>query len=230
MRTIFITGSNRGIGLGLAQSYLQAGNKVIAAARNPEGARDLWELERDYGNRLQVVTCDVSDEKSIESLKGQLNGVQAIDVLINNAGVYLDGNKGLSELTSEIVQKSFQVNVTGPLLVTRVLLPLLQKAKQPVVGNVSSMMGSITDNKSGGSYAYRMSKTALNMFTKCLAQEDKRLIAVTLHPGWVQTQMGGPNALITVEESVSGLFKLLESLKPQDSGKFYDFRGQEKPW
>lgn len=230
MRTYFITGSNRGIGLGLTKCLLQAGHKVIAACRNPDGARDLWELESDYEGRLTLVSLDVANAHDVESLPERLPKDAVIDVLINCAGVSEDGMKGLKNLNMAAVEKTMRVNTYGPMIVTRVLLPYLEKSKHPMIVNISSLMGSIADNRFGSHYGYRMSKTALNMFTKNLSIEFPQWISVAMHPGWVQTDMGGPNATTSVHDSVSGIFNVINHLKPSHNGAFLNFEGKQLPW
>ncbi len=230
MQTYFITGSNRGIGLGLTKQCLQAGHKVIAACRNPDGARELWELEADYDNRLILVNLDVANAHDVETLPERLPKDAVIDVLINCAGVMGEGAKGLKALNMANVEKTMRVNLYGPMLVTRALLPYLEKSKHPVIVNVTSLMGSITDNGFGTHYGYRMSKTALNMFTKNLSIEFPKWITISMHPGWVQTDMGGPNATTTVHDSVNGIFNVITHLKPEDSGSFVNFEGKRLLW
>jgi NAD(P)-dependent dehydrogenase (short-subunit alcohol dehydrogenase family) len=110
------------------------------------------------------------------------------------------------------------------------LMPLLRKSKKPIVANMSSMMGSIADNSSGGYYSYRISKTALNMFTKTLSIEQRQWVVVSLHPGWVKTAMGGAEAPLSPQESGQKLFKLIMDLQLEQSGRFYDYSGRELPW
>lgn len=230
MQTIFITGANRGIGLGLTKRFLQAGQKVIAACRNPDGARDLWELETDYKGRLILLGLDVANSKDVESLPRQIPNDTVIDVLINCAGVLMDGTKGLRELSMQDVEKTFQVNVYGPMRVTRALIPYLEKSAHPEIVNITSQMGSIADNGFGTHYGYRMSKTALNMFTKNLAIEFPKWTSIAVHPGWVQTEMGGPNAKVSVNDSVDGIYRIITHAKPAYNGAFLSYQGETLPW
>ncbi|MGE0172217.1 MAG: SDR family oxidoreductase [Oligoflexales bacterium] len=230
MKTLLVTGANRGIGLGLVNQALKTGYNVFATCRNPDGARDLWELEHTYKDRLQILPLDVSDSTSVKNLKDRMPTNLAIDLLVNNAGIYQGGHKPLTEVNLADVEAMLNVNTIAPMRVTQALLPFLERAPNPVVANMSSKMGSIADNTSGASYGYRMSKTALNMFTKSLSIDFPKITAVVLHPGWVKTRMGGDGAPTSVWDSSEGLWKVLQSLKPKDTGKFIDFQGELIPW
>lgn len=229
-RTVLITGSNRGIGLGLTGYFLKKGDTVIATARDPQRADKLETWRKQFPQTLKVVTLDVSDTTSIENLPAALKGISQIDILINNAGVYLDDDQSFEELSFEMVERTWETNTLGPMRITRALLPLLKKATAPKVVGITSQMGSIADNHSGGYYAYRISKAALNMFHKSLALDFPAFQCVVLHPGWVQTDMGGAHAAVTVEDSVAGLARVIEGLQPSDTGRFLNFRGNEVPW
>lgn len=227
-KTALITGANRGIGLGLTEQLLSKGWEVIATARNPDGSRELWETERDYGKRCQIEELDVTSDADLKRLAAKLKG-RPIDLLINNAGV-MPERDGFEKVSADAMLKGFTVNVLGPLKVTQALLPNLKAGTHPVVGTVTSKMGSIADNSSGGYYAYRVSKAAVNMVNKSFAVDFPEIISVVLHPGWVKTAMGGDQAPTSVEESTQGMLQVLLGAKPEDSGKFFDFRGKEIPW
>ncbi|MBX7148816.1 SDR family oxidoreductase [bacterium] len=224
MSTYFISGINKGIGLALAAKLLSQGHRVLGTYRTLSPA--LSELKKNHAT-LSIFKMDVNDETSIEKVKKE---IQVIDVLINNAGVLTEYNVGLEELSLAEVQKTFEVNVLGTMRVTRAFLPLLQRSGHPKIITISSKVGSIADNTSGFAYGYRMSKTALNMFNKSLSIEFSKITCVVLHPGWVQTDMGGMNAPTTPQESASGLAQVIESLSLRDTGKFFDFRGETIPW
>ena len=228
-KNILITGANRGIGLGLANKFLAHGHHVIATARNPDGARDLWDLEHAYPGSFRILELDVTNTSGLQHLKAATAG-QVVDILINNAGYLSNPGSGFVGLTPDELHKSFAINATGPILVTQSLLTNLQAAAQPIVVAISSKMGSIADYCSGGYYAYRMSKAALNMFVRSFAGDYPDITAVTLHPGWVKTEMGGAAAPTTVEESASGLFEVITKLNPVDSGRFIDFLGASVDW
>lgn len=229
MATWLITGAARGIGLGICKELLARGETVIGACRNPDGARDLWELASDFKDRYRTVQLDVSDQASIQRLAKDLSA-ETIDILVNNAGVLYDAESGFKTLNFAELTKSFEVNTFGPMYVTRALLPQLERAKLPKVVHITSKMGSIADNRSGGHYAYRMSKTALNMFHSCFAAEFPKIVSLVLHPGWVQTQMGGEQAPVQVIDSAEGLVNVIQRAGANDSGSFMDYQGVRIPW
>lgn len=228
-KTLFITGANRGIGLGLTRAFLAKGHTVHAAARNPDGARDLWELESDFGPRCRIHQLDVAREGDLQKVASELKNTP-IDILINNAGIYAEAQVSFDKVTADSLHKAFAVNSIAPLLVTQKLLPSLKASPEPVVATITSKMGSIADNTSGGAYAYRMSKAAVNMFNKSFAADHPGVTAVVLHPGWVKTDMGGKQAPTEITESAEGLMKVILKLTTKDSGKFFDFSGQSLPW
>lgn len=229
MATWMITGANRGIGLELCKVLLARGETVIAASRNPDGARDLWELASDFKGLFRSVKLDVGNAKSVEECARELaNGT--IDVLVNNAGVLNGAGDGLATLRFEEVVKSFEINTYGAMRVARAFLPMLNQSSEPKMVSITSRMGSIADNTSGGYYAYRMSKSALNMFHKCFAIEFPKIASAVLHPGWVQTEMGGSGAPVTPHDSASGLIKVIDGLTTQKNASFIDFKGESIPW
>jgi NAD(P)-dependent dehydrogenase (short-subunit alcohol dehydrogenase family) len=217
-----ITGANRGIGLELARQLVAAGHSVVATARKPSG------LESKLKGNSLIYPLDVGSPESIGELAGRLDG--PIDVLINNAGVIGDGDTGFETASPEKIMESFTVNALGAFRVTQALLKHLERGTKPKVVNITSQMGSIADNKSGGYYGYRMSKAALNMFTKSLAVDFPKWTVLCLHPGWVQTDMGGREAPVSPEDSARGLIKVIEKAGTSESGRFFNFRGEELPW
>lgn len=227
MKTFLITGASRGIGLTLAQKALASGHRVYCACRNPDGARTLWEMEQDY-QHAHMVKLDVQDD--VETIRACLPLDVAIDFLVNNAGVLEEFGPGLADFDLELLERSFQVNTFGPIKVTRAFLPNLALSARPVVAHMTSRLGSLSDNTSGGAYGYRMSKAALNMFHVNFAHEYKSMISIALHPGWVKTRMGGDQAQTDVWQSVEGLYRVLMDLKPEHSGSFVDFNGQPISW
>lgn len=226
---IVITGANRGIGLGLVEKFIGKGHTVWACCRNPHGARELWEMERDYGDRLRTTELDVTSEREITALKENFFETP-VDLLINNAGVFPETSTSLAEMTAENMTKAFSVNTLGPALVSQALLKSLMMTAEPKVVNITSKMGSLADNTSGAYYAYRVSKCGLNMFNKSFAIDCPKVTSVVVHPGWVQTDMGGKSAPTTIEQSVDGIFNLIMELSIKDSGKFLDYLGKEIPW
>ena len=227
--TWLVTGASRGIGLEMVKELLTQGHQVIAACRNPDGARDLWEIQSDYKSRFRYLKLDVSSADSVAEFGAALKN-ETIDVLVNNAGVLKGAGESLENLDFDSVTKSFQVNTMGPVRVTQILMPCLQRAKSPRVINITSLMGSIADNGSGGYYGYRMSKAALNMFGACLSKEVAKITTLQIHPGWVKTDMGGLKAPTERRDSVLGMIAVIKGATIKDSGRFLDFRGKELPW
>jgi len=200
------------------------GHQVIGTARKPEQAMEL----KETGAR--VVQLDVTDSNSIRAMAEQLKG-QRIDLLINNAGMLGHNAQSFAETDFDQVIATFDVNSLGPMRVTQALLPNILAGSGKTVIQISSTMGSIANN-SGGYYGYRASKAALNMLNSSLALElaDRGITSVVIHPGWVQTRLGGENAAITVEDSVTGMMQVIAKLGPEDSGRFLDYQGEELPW
>ncbi|MBY5992760.1 SDR family oxidoreductase [Ferrimonas balearica] len=228
-QTILITGANRGIGLEFVRQYLGSGARIIACCREPDRADALMALAEAHPSELDLVALDLAKPSQLTGLKAYLGDLK-LDLLISNAGVY--GPKGvpLSALDGEDFAPVMAVNVLAPLLLVQNLTDNLAKGAK--VALLSSKMGSITDNGSGGSYLYRASKSALNAIGRSLSIDLAELgISVALlHPGWVQTDMGGPNALITPQTSVMGMRHLLAQLDLTGSGRFYNYDGTEIPW
>ncbi|RKH57733.1 SDR family oxidoreductase [Corallococcus llansteffanensis] len=226
---LVITGANRGIGLELTRQSLARGNTVHAGARDAAQARELTGLAGASGGRLHVHALDVASDESVRAFAAALTG--PVDLLINNAGLRTrrDDIEGVS---LEDALQMLQVNALGTLRVTRALLPRLRETRGAKIASLSSGLGSIADNTSGGSYGYRMSKAALNMAMRSLAQDlrGEGLIAVAISPGWVQTDMGGSSAPTQVSESAAGLLAVLDRLTLPDSGSFFDFRGERIAW
>ena len=225
MSHILITGANRGIGLEFTRQYLSRGERVIACCRNPAQAS---ELQRLACSDLEILSLDVSDEASIACLPGQLGG-RKITVFINNAGVY-GSKQALDQIDPSEWVEVFRVNTMAPLLLTRELLPHMDAGAR--LAFLSSKMGSIADNTSGSTYVYRSSKTALNQVVRSLSHDLHGLgmRVVALHPGWVRTDMGGPNALIDVNTSVNGLISVIDNLDESTSGHFVNYDGVDIPW
>lgn len=221
---VVVTGANRGIGLEFVRQYLARGDEVVATCRAPAEATALAALTRPWA-------CDVSDDARVAAF-ARAHGDAPVDLLVNNAGVGGEWTS-LDAMSMASALAAYSVNALGPLRVTRALLPNLLRARAPRVANVSSGMGSIGDNGSGGAYAYRMSKAALNMASRSLAVDlrPQGVISVVINPGWVQTDMGGTNAPVPVAESVAAMIARFDSLTAEDSGRFLDWRRPEGfPW
>ena len=229
---VLITGSNRGIGLGLARAYISKGAHVIATCRTPENVKELESLRRSHGDRLKILQLDVTKKKQLVSLDEEL-GDRKIDILYLNAGV-TGGRRAVpfGDLMSQEWSEVLLVNSIAPILVAQRMLPRIRRSGSKTIAILTSQMGSIGNNTSGGSYIYRSSKAALNAGAKSMALDlkDIGVKVILLHPGWVQTDMGGPNAEITVEQSVAGMVTLIERLGIDESGSFFNYRGEILPW
>ena len=225
MRTV-VTGANRGIGLELARQLLARGDQVEAGAREPSSAESLLQLASTSDGRLRVHALDVAVDESVRAFAREV-GTLPLQLLINNAGTMGQRGAPLADLDTDSVVHTFSVNAVGPLRVTQALFPALRAGKAKVV-NISSTMGSIADNRSGGSMDYRLSKAALNMLSRNLAHElaPDGITVISLHPGWVQTDMGGASAPLAVNASVRALLKVIDRLRPEDSGGFFNQRGE----
>lgn len=224
-----ITGAGRGIGLELVKQLLSGSEQVTAVARNVAKSEALQALLREYPARLRVLEADVTEEMDLDRAVKVLEG-QPVDFLVNNAGVYMDQANSLKDLDFKMVERTFSINAIGPMRVTKCFLPLLAKVSSPVIVNITSLMGSISDNGSGGSYSYRMSKAALNMFTKSLAIELPNAVVLSLHPGWVKTDMGGDRAPVSTSDSAAGLLKVIRKASTKESGQFFSYRGDTLSW
>ena len=228
--SILITGTNRGIGLEFVKHYLKNNEKVIATCRNRNSAKDLLELENTTSN-LSLVELDVSKPNSIDEFTSKIAN-QPIDTFINNAGVFGPRNIEFGNFNAKEWLDVFNINTIAPLLITQKVLKNLRLGKNKKLAFISSKVGSIEDNTGGGMYIYRTSKTALNQVIKSLSIDlkEENFIAVALHPGWVQTDMGGPNALIDTKTSVKGMAEVIDNLASKNSGKFYNYDGSPIPW
>ena len=220
MTKVVITGANRGIGLALVQTYLAQGCDVVAVCRKASTAL--------ANSSAQVIEgIDVTDEQSLQQLASALEGT-AIDILINNAGIL--SSETLNNMDFASIARQFEVNAMAPLRVTDAVLPCLQSGSK--VALITSRMGSIADNGSGGYYGYRMSKAALNAAGTSLAIDLKpRSVAVAiLHPGFVQTDMVGGAGDISAKEAASRLAARIEELNMANSGSFWHSNGELLPW
>ncbi|MGI9272620.1 MAG: SDR family oxidoreductase [Woeseiaceae bacterium] len=222
--TVLITGANRGIGLELARQYEADGWQVIGTARKPDAATELHALD------VQIVQLDVTEQESVDRMAASLSD-QPIDVLINNAGI-LPMVRSISAIDFDQFNYIMAVNAVGPIRVTQALLPNLRAGHSKKIINTTSVLGSIGGNSSGGFYGYRESKAALNMFTRSLAAElgSEGFTCIVMHPGWVRTDMGGPNAPTLVHESAQGIRSVIENIEPSDNGSFWTHEGEILPW
>ena len=231
MPTVLVTGANRGLGLEFCRQYLASGWTVLACCRSPAAASDLQGLAAGKG-RLSIHKLDVADFTTADVLAGSLEG-SAIDLLINNAGVYGDTrDRPFGRLDYARWTEVLRINTLAPVKLSEVLLPNLKAGQLKLVVAISSLMGSIADNGSGGSPLYRSSKAALNAAMKSLSIDLKvsGIGVLILHPGWVKTDMGGSEAPTLPPESVAGMRRIIDGYAPAQSGQFLDFRGRELPW
>jgi NAD(P)-dependent dehydrogenase (short-subunit alcohol dehydrogenase family) len=231
MPTVLITGANRGLGFEFARQYLADGWQVYAACRNPTSASELRRLAGDSGETFRILALDVTDTASVKAAAAELNG-KAIDLLINNAGVGGARGQTIGNIDYEAWAKVIDVNTMGPLRVSEAFVEHVARSERKLIVTLTSGMGSIGDNTSGGSIAYRSSKAAVNMVMRSLAIDlaPRGITCVVVDPGWVQTDMGGPNATLTPAESVSRLRRLIDTLGPAHSGKFFNHDGREYAW
>ena len=231
MPSTLITGANRGIGLEFARQYLADAWDVYAACRDPKSASELRRLADTSGNKLQILALDVTDPASIKSAATELDG-QAIDLLLNNAGVGGARGQTIGNIDYKAWEKVLDVNTMGPMRVSEAFVDHVARSERKLIVTVTSGMGSLGDNTSGGSIAYRSSKAAVNMVMRSLAIDlaPRGITCVVVNPGWVRTDMGGAHATLTPAESVSMLRRLIETLGPAQSGKFFNYDGREYAW
>ncbi|CAB3252026.1 unnamed protein product [Arctia plantaginis] len=244
MKSLLITGANRGLGLGMVKYILKqnTSNKIIATCRNV--SEELKTLAVENKN-LFIVNLDLTNMSSIGEISPQITkivGDQGLNVLINNAGISTKFTK-LALVKAEQLLDNLTINTVAPIILTKTLLPTLKQAsdinkekpmgvQRAAVINMSSILGSIEQNDKGGFYPYRCSKAALNAATKSMSIDLKKenILVVSMHPGWVKTDMGGKNAPLDVDTSISGIFNTITKLGESDTGKFLQYDGTELPW
>ncbi len=223
--SILITGANRGIGLEFVKQYKAEATRIYACCRTPENAHELSNIAKDSGN-IELLPLDVTNEQQITALHQRLSGVK-LDLLINNAGVFLARG---ADLDKSVWLRTIEVNSLSPVFVTQALIDNLS-SNDAIVANITSKMGSIADNTSGGSIIYRSSKAAMNAAIRSVAIDHANaMTSILLHPGWVKTDMGGPNALIDVETSVAGMHRVIAGTSKDMNGGFYNYDGSPIPW
>ena len=227
MPTVLITGASRGLGLELARQYANDGWRVIATCRDPGAAAELKAVD----GSLHIHALDVTDREAIRALARTLEG-RPVDLLINNAGVYGPREVPFGEMDYDAWAEVIGVNTMAPLAVTECFAGHVAASDLKIVVAITSRLGSIASIDSGRHCIYRSSKAALNAVMKGLSHElkSKDITVAVLHPGWVKTDMGGPEASIDAPLSVSGLRRVIAGLGPGDSGKFFNYDGEEIPW
>jgi len=231
MPSALITGANRGLGLEFARQYLSDGWQVYAACRDPNSASELRRLTDASGHKVRILALDVTDLASVKAVAAELDG-QAIDLLLNNAGVMGARGQTIGNIDYEAWAKVLDVNTLGPMRVSEAFVDHVARSERKLIVTLTSGMGSLADNTSGGSIAYRSSKAAVNMVMRSLAIDlaSRGITCVVVNPGWVRTDMGGPRATLTPAESVTRLRRLIETLDPALSGKFFNHDGCEYSW
>jgi len=238
-QTILITGSNRGIGLEMVRQLAARAEAVVATCRRPDEADDLAALATEHPDTIEVLELDVADPASIEAARDHVaDRYERVDVLFNNAGVNGGGTADTFDAVDlDTLMHTFRVNAAGPHLMTRAFAPLLRAGASAgsaaAVVNITSQLGSIANTKGRGTWqSYKASKAALNMLTRLQAHELRSdgVIVVAMHPGWVQTDMGGSNARLPPERAVAGILEVTETLSTEDAGRFLTYAGDELPW
>ena len=231
MKNLFLTGANRGIGLALVKEALSRDYRIFAGCRQPQKAVELQTLAASHPDRVIPIAIDVTDLRSIDdAVDDVLEFTDEIDLLINNAGIFPRG-ESIENIDPVTMLHTFHVNSVGPMMVVQAMMRLLQTSVEAKILNISSQLGSITLNMSNH-YSYNSSKAALNMLTRILASElrPEGILAVVVHPGWVQTDMGGSAAPLKPAESARGILTLAERLRMTESGEFFTWDGRKHPW
>ncbi|MEY3758922.1 MAG: hypothetical protein RIR39_413 [Pseudomonadota bacterium] len=231
MATVLITGANRGLGLEFCKQYATDGWQVLASCRMPQAASELLSLAEQFP-QISVLTLDVADFTQIEQLAVQLQDTP-IDVLINNAGVFGDSaGHGFEQLDYSTWTKTLTVNVQAPVKMAEAFLPHLKRGDKKLLVSISSLMGSIADNRGGGSIIYRSSKAALNAAMKSIAIElkEQAIGVLIFHPGWVKTDMGGNNAPLEAVQSIAGMRQAISAFSLEQTGHFVKYDGTQLPW
>ena len=230
MSSILITGANRGLGLELARCFARDDWRVFACCRSPEPTDQLHALAAKH-DRLSIHRLEVTDRAQLAELAEALQA-EAIDILINNAGVFGPKKQGFGETDSNRWLETFHVNCIAPMLISEAFVEMVARSRLRIIAAMGSVMGSIAENSSGSYYAYRTSKAAVHMVTKGLSLDlaDRGIIAVALHPGWVRTAMGGPNAPLAADVSARALKQVLLGLRVEDSGCLIDSLGKKRVW
>jgi len=225
---VVVTGANRGIGLELVRQLVARGDSVEAGARDPAQANELRALP------CRVHPLDVCDARSVAAFAAAIEG--GVDLVINNAGFYGGGTQSLRQMAEDLtlgdVAHTFDINALGALRVSLALLPHVRRGAGKKLVHITSGMGSIADNTSGGFYAYRMSKAALNMMSRSLAVDlrGEKIVSLVINPGWVQTDMGGASAPTPVTDSVHAILQRIDEATLEHSGEFLNWKGNRYPW
>ncbi len=240
MERIFITGANRGIGLDLVRRYTQRSDTLIfATCRSPQSAHELRALADSHPDHVYILRLDVIDPAAIDNAAASVRAhMDGLDLLINNAGTYA-GSVGASDprvsrfgmLEAAPMLDMLHINTLAPVMIAQAFADLLRGGTNPRLVNMSSDAGSLA-MRSGGAYTYPASKTALNMLTRCLAGTFRAggVTVIAIHPGWIQTDMGGAHAAYTLDDTMPALMQVLDRLTLNDSGQFFNWDGSQVPW
>ncbi len=231
MPSVLISGANRGLGLAFAKQYAAAGWRVYAGCRTPDAADTLNAVAATTAGQVTVHDLDIGNRDSVAALAAGLHG-EPLDVLLNNAGVYLGKQRGFGDTDYDDWLETLRINALAPLRMVEALIDNVASSDRKLIVCISSKMGSMADNTSGGAYLYRSSKAALNAVVRSLAVDlaERGVTVMAFHPGWVSTDMGGREAPVTPAVSVHGMRQVIERLTPADSGRFLDYQGEEIPW
>jgi NAD(P)-dependent dehydrogenase (short-subunit alcohol dehydrogenase family) len=233
MKQVLITGANRGVGLELTRQLLAQGDRVIATCRQPAEAQTLQEWADQFGDQLLVLALDVTDDTSVQEARRETGSVvDRLDMLINNAGILIK-DETVSNFDSEVMQRTLDVNAVGVMRVATQFVDLLRQGREAKLINISSQLGSLQKMRRGwGQYSYNSSKAALNMVTRMLAfdLEEDGIAVLAVHPGWVQTDMGGAHAAVTAQDSAAGILRLADNLTLANTGEFRSYSGEEHMW
>ena len=230
MTHILITGANRGIGLGFVRNYIEKNIHLTCTTRDIPASKELLAFKEKYPDNMEIFELDLLKENAAITLANFIKD-RPIDILISNAGVG-SSNQHFQAVSSTQWLKVLKVNLIVPLMITQAVFENVKKSSVKKIFFLSSQLGSIEDNKSGGMYIYRSSKTGLNQVVKSLSIDLKAygITVVALHPGWVKTDMGGPNAPVSIDESVEGMIRVIDTTDIKDTGKFLNYNGRELPW
>jgi NAD(P)-dependent dehydrogenase (short-subunit alcohol dehydrogenase family) len=226
----FVSGANRGLGLEMTRQLLARGDRVVAACRQPGKALALTRLAGEHPGRIQVLPLDLADARTIAEVAREIAALDIdIDLLINNAGVLVEGER-FGSIEARSLRESLAVNAEGAFLLTQALNADLADGAKVI--NLSSGLGSISRTESLYSPSYAISKAALNMATRLLAiaLRERGIVVVAISPGWVRTDMGGANATLAPEASVASMLRVIDHLKTSDSGRFLSQNGESIPW
>lgn len=232
MSKILITGANRGIGFEMTRQLVERGETIFATCRDPQEATKLQQLSQQAADQLHIVQMDVADDESVaEAFTAVSQITDSLDWVINNAGINL--RQGFDQFNAKDMLLTLNINAVGSMRIATTFVDLLRNGTEPRLINISSQLGSLERARPGwGTYGYNSSKSAMNMITRHLSFDlgKEGITVITMHPGWVQTDMGGKDAAVTISDSAAGIIHVVSELSPDDNGKFFVYSGEEHPW